>query len=281
MQNVIACIDGSASTLSVCDYAAWASTRYGLPLTLLHVLDRAQYPIPGDLSGCVGLGSREHLLDELTRLDEQRARLAREQGEHMLAAAQQRAAEAASVQASVLQRHGNLVDTLRDLETDMRLLVIGKQGEHTSSTGVGSQVESVARTLHRPMLIATGAYKEPKRAVIAFDGSETARKAVQMIGNSALFQGLDCHVLFTGQASAANSEQLEWARQTLAAAGIQTQQVVREGEVADVIPQYIAEHAMDMLVMGAYGHSAIRRFLVGSTTTRMIQQTSVPLLLLR
>ena len=172
--------------------------RYALPLALLHVLDRAQYLIPGDLSGSVGLGSRERLLDELTRLDEQRARLAREQGEHMLAAAQQRAAAAASVQASVLQRHGNLVDTLRDLETDMRLLVIGKQGEHTSSIGVGSQVESVARTLHGPMLIATGAYKEPKRAVIAFDGSETAHMTVQLIGHSALFQGLDCYLFFAG-----------------------------------------------------------------------------------
>jgi nucleotide-binding universal stress UspA family protein len=33
--------------------------------------------------------------------------------------------------------------------------------------------------------------------------------------------------------------------------------------------------------MGAYGHSKIREFLVGSTTTRMIRQSKVPLLLLR
>lgn len=281
MRHVIACIDGSSSATAVCDYAAWAGMRVGLPVKLLHVLDRAQYPVKGDLSGNVGLGSREHLLDELTKLDEQRARLAREQGEHLLAAAQARIAKAASCETTVIQRHGNLVDTLRDLETDIRLLVIGKQGEHTSSTGVGSNVESVARTLHRPILVATGKFRQPKRVLIAFDGSDTARKGVQTISQSPLFQGLDCHLLFVGQASGEINNQLEWARQVLAVAGIETQQVTREGEIADVMPQYIDEQAMDMLVMGAYGHSAIRRFLVGSTTTRMIQHTSIPLLLLR
>lgn len=33
--------------------------------------------------------------------------------------------------------------------------------------------------------------------------------------------------------------------------------------------------------MGAYGHSRIRQFLVGSTTTSMLRSTTSPLLLLR
>ena len=44
---------------------------------------------------------------------------------------------------------------------------------------------------------------------------------------------------------------------------------------------YRDEHAIDLVVTGAYGHSRIREFLVGSTTTRMIRQSKVPLLLLR
>jgi len=34
-------------------------------------------------------------------------------------------------------------------------------------------------------------------------------------------------------------------------------------------------------VMGAYGHSKIRQFLVGSTTTAMIEASKTPLLILR
>ncbi|MBL4609320.1 MAG: universal stress protein, partial [Pseudomonas sp.] len=40
-------------------------------------------------------------------------------------------------------------------------------------------------------------------------------------------------------------------------------------------------HDIDLLVMGAYGHSRIRQFFVGSTTTNILQKTSRPVLLLR
>ncbi len=73
MTNVVACIDGSNITPAVCDYAAWASLRLGAPLKFLHVLDKAEYPTtPKNLSGNIGLGSRERLLNELTELDEKR-----------------------------------------------------------------------------------------------------------------------------------------------------------------------------------------------------------------
>ena len=80
MTRVMACIDNSQSSLAVCDYAAWASQRLSAPLTLLHVLDKEKYPASADLSGNIGLGSREHLLEELAMLDAQRAKLALEHG---------------------------------------------------------------------------------------------------------------------------------------------------------------------------------------------------------
>ena len=38
---------------------------------------------------------------------------------------------------------------------------------------------------------------------------------------------------------------------------------------------------VDLIVMGAYGHSSLRRFFIGSNTTAMLEQTRVPLLMLR
>jgi nucleotide-binding universal stress UspA family protein len=34
-------------------------------------------------------------------------------------------------------------------------------------------------------------------------------------------------------------------------------------------------------VMGAYGHSRIRQFIVGSTTTTLLRSSDVPVLILR
>ncbi len=283
MNQVMACIDGSPQAAAVCDCAAWASQRLDAPLTLLHVLDQQQYPATGTLSGIIGLGSREYLLEELAALDAKRSKLALEEGRMMLDAARQRVATAGVTGAELRQRHGDLVDTLRDLESDTRLLVIGKQGEDSGSDLqlIGSQLESVIRTLHRPILVTPADFSVPASVMLAFDGSATSRKGVEMLAASPLFTGIPVHLVTVGEASDDNRGLLDSARDALVAAGFEVHTAIRAGEVEPALHAYQAEHGIDLLVMGAYGHSRIRQFLVGSTTTQMIRSTTTPLLLLR
>src|SRR5690554_5830937 len=105
-----------------------------------------------DLSGHIGLGAREHLLEELAQLDEQRARVAREQGRLMLQAARAWAVESGVDEPSTRQRNGTLVETLVELEGEMRLLVIGKRGEtaHQDSGHLGSNLVRTARSRLEP-----------------------------------------------------------------------------------------------------------------------------------
>ena len=283
MTQVMACIDGSSITLAVCDYAAWASRKMDAPLDFLHVLGRSDYPIPADLSGNIGLGSREHLLQELATLDEQRSRVALEQGRHMLDAAKARAIADGVPNPTSRQRHGELVDTLLEFQDEIRLLVMGRQGEQGDSAGehIGSHLENVVRTLHRPTLVIPSDYSEPQRILIAFDGSATTRKAVDMVARSPLFRGLPCHMVMVGADKDESREQLGWARTHLETAGFDVTAEIRQGEVEAVLCAYRTEHEIDLIVMGAYGHSRIREFLIGSTTTKLIRQSKVPLLLLR
>lgn len=280
MSKVIACIDGTSISPTVCDYAAWASLRLSAPLMFLHVLDKSEYPIERDLSGNIGLGSREALLEELAALDEKRGKLALEQGRVMLEAAQQRAIVDGVSDPGTLQRHGNLVETLVELEDQIRLLVMGKHDEHLGEH-VGSRLENVVRTLHRPILVTTATFKPPQRVMLAFDGSATTRKGVEMVAASPLFQGLPCHVVMVGADTSEHRTQLDWARDTLVRAGFEATAVLHAGEVERVLCDYRREQDIDLLIMGAYGHSVIRRFLVGSTTTNVIRNATVPVLLLR
>jgi nucleotide-binding universal stress UspA family protein len=280
MSKVIACIDGTPVSEAVCDYAAWASLRLDAPLEFLHVLEKSEYPNKSNLSGNIGLGSREALLNELAALDEKRGRLALEQGKHMLEAAVKRAKDDGVAQPTSRQRHGNLVETLTEIEEEIRLLVLGKHDEHLG-VHVGSRLENVVRTVHKPTLITTAEYVVPQRVMIAFDGSVTTRKGVEMIAASPLFKGLSCHVVSVGADTQSNRDQLEWAKTTLGAAGFDAPTTIDNGDVERVLCDYRKANDIDMLVMGAYGHSVIRRFLVGSTTTSVIRNASVPVLLLR
>jgi len=284
MKHVMACIDGSAASATVCDYAAWASVRLAAPLTFLHVLDEHQYPqAPSNLSGNIGLGSREHLLEELAALDQKRSKLAREQGQFLLDAAKQRVDQIGIVHPQTRQRHGDLVDCLKTLEDEIQLLVIGRNGEASEvlSEHIGSHVENVIRTLQRPILLTPVGFTKPQRFLIAYDGSETGHKSIEMIAASPLLAGLDCHLLMVGVDSSHAWDQLNWAKEQLQGAGLNVTVSIRTGEVEQVIQDYIQDQRIDLLIMGAYGHSRIRQFLVGSTTSNMLRKTSVPLLLLR
>lgn len=280
MTKVLACIDGTDVSPAVCDYAAWASLRMTAPLLLLHVLDKSEYPIQSNLSGNIGLGSREALLEELAALDEKRSRLALEQGRELLAAARARAVAAGVTDPATRQRHGSLVETLVEMEDGARLVVLGKHDEHLGEH-VGSRLESVVRTLHRPILVTTPEYHRPRRVMLAFDASATTRKGIEMVAASPLFRGLPCHVVMVGADSAEHRAQLDWARDTLTTAGFDAPAALRAGEVERVLCDYRREQDIDLLIMGAYGHSVIRRFLVGSTTTSVIRDATVPVLLLR
>lgn len=282
MKQVVACIDGSGSTQSVCDYASWAALRLKTPLTLFHVLDEARYPIEPDMTGNIGLGSREALLEQLAELDQKRSKIALEQGHHMLESAQQRALKEGVQDVSVRQRHGDLAESLRELEESMRLLVMGLHGEDSSRTNrVGSQIETVVRTMQRPILVAPETFTEPKSVMLAFDGSDSSRKGVRMLAESPIFKGLPLHLVMVSSDKKSSSASIEAAANHLRELGHDVRFEVRSGEVEPTLHAYQQAHNIDLLVMGAYGHSRIRQFLVGSTTTNLLQTTDSALLLLR
>lgn len=278
--KVIACIDGSEGTTAVSDYAAWSSLRMTAPLMLLHVLDRATYPPTTNYSGNIGLGSREALLQELAELDEKRSNLALQQGRSMLEEAKQRVIADGVSDPIVQQRHSNWLEALQTFEADTRLFVIGKHEEELK-THVGSQLETLVRSLHRPILVCPATYKKPERIMIAFDGSKTTHKVVEMVAGSPLFSGFACDVVMVGADNANNRSELDWAKQTLTTAGFEVTAVLLQGEVEKTLCEYEQQHQIDILVMGAYGHSVVRRFLVGSTTTGLLLKSPIPVLLLR
>ncbi|WP_301584279.1 universal stress protein [Halomonas alkaliantarctica] len=281
--RVFAAIDGSQYSESICDYAVWASKALDAPLSFIHTLDNHPQVTEPDLTGNLGLGTREHLLEKLSDIEEQRAKVAREQGRYMLDAAKARAMEAGIADPLCLQRNGTLVETLVENEKEMRLLVLGKRGEtaHQASGHLGSNLERVVREMHRPLLMVPKQFTQPKNVMMAFDGSKTARKGVEMLAKSPLFEGAACHVVIVGAETAENRSQLEWAIDVLESSGHQAEGVIRAGEIEETLRAYKQEHGIDLLVMGAYGHSRIRHLLVGSTTTAMLRNAHLPVLILR
>ncbi|RUO35515.1 universal stress protein UspA [Aliidiomarina shirensis] len=280
--HTVACIDGSALSDTVADYAAWSAKRLNNSLVLLNVLDDIRSSDEADFSGNIGMDERQRLLAEITELEEKRAKLSRQQGHAFLDAAQKHLSDFA-IEPLLRQRHGDLVDTLVDIEEEIRLLVIGRQGKRGDGIGqhIGHQVERVIRAMHKPTWVVTGKFQEPKQIMIAYDHSTTAKKAVEMVAGSPLFKGIPVHVVMVAAETNDHQAQLDNAAAKLSEEGFQVTTALVAGEVEDSLLKYADEQNMDVIVMGAYGHSRIREFFVGSHTNKLLSSTKVPLLLLR
>ncbi|MDX7689938.1 universal stress protein [Aeromonas caviae] len=281
MTNIFACIDGSLAMTAVCDAAAWASANTRLPVTLLHVLEKNEFEGHSDLSGNIGLGSREHLLKELAELDHQRSRLAHEQGRMLLNSGKAYLADLGMTGVETLQRHGQLVETTQELSSGMRMLIMGKQGTTHAHDLIGSNIESVIRTLPNPIMVVQPGFQAPSRFLFAYDASPTAKKVLELIASSPLLKGLECELVMVGEPSDEHERQLTQAKQVLKSAGVRVEAMLLQGEVVPVVCQHAEEVSCNLIVMGAYGHSRIRQFIVGSTTTGILKTTNVSVLLLR
>lgn len=283
MNRILACIDASIYATSVVEYAAWAARRLDAGIEVLHVIQRKDaVAARHDLSGAVGLGAKSALLDELTRIDEAEGRLAQEQGRALLSSARAHLASLGAAEPMLTHRHGGIVETIVEREADAALVVIGKRGASGdfAKGHLGSKVERVVRESVKPVLVASRAFRQPDAAVIAFDGGASARKALAFAATSPLFDGVRLDVVMAGRDDRESAERLTWARELLETRPEATV-TLSEGKAEDVIASAVAQAGAGMLVMGAYGHSALRRMLVGSTTTQMIRACTIPVLLFR
>ena len=281
--KIIALVDGSIYSASVCDHAAWIAGRTGSPVELLHVLGRREGAETQDRSGAIALGARTALLNELAALDAQRAKLMMERGRAILDDAKAKLEAAGVEEITTRLRHGDIVETVAEIEDEARAIVIGKRGEAADfATGhLGSNLERILRSARKPVLVASRAFQPIQKVLVAFDGGTSALKAVDHIAGSPVFQGLTVHVVTVGTASAQVTRGLENAQATLRAAGIIAETFILPGQPETALAQLVEKAGFNMLVMGAYGHSRIRTLIIGSTTTAMIRACKVPLVLMR
>jgi len=279
----IACIDGSQFTSAVCDYSVWLSKVLSSPFKAVYAIEQAVTTAAADLTGAIGLGAQELLLAELTELEQQRNKLEIQKGRQMLATVKARASEAGIEAPVTVQRHGSLTETLLDFEHETRVAVVGIRGEqHEEATDhLGAHLESLVRTIQRPILVVNCEFSEPKAAMIAYDGSSCSDKALEMVITSPMFNDIPVHIVYVAKEKGQGSDIVEKAKQKLLAAGRNVYAGVLEGDAAKALCQYQELHNIDLTVMGAFSHNRLRELVFGSFTAKMLLNTKVPLLLLR
>lgn len=277
-------IDGSVYTPSVLHYGAWIAGRLDLPVQVWHLLNpHREHAELADLSGNIGPGEHEELLEELVSVEEKKNRLARIQGEAILEDAHRVLKDAGVRQITTKQQHGTLVEHVAAETGQASLIVIGKRGRAHSQARdhLGSNMERVIREASCPVLVAAMEPQPVERFLLAYDGGKSSKKALEYILSQPLLQGLSCHLIRVGHATPETQREMDEARKQLEEKGFKVDSRIIAGDPAQVFSVLVEKEDIQLLVMGAYGHSRVRQFLVGSTTTEMIRSCRIPVLMFR
>jgi nucleotide-binding universal stress UspA family protein len=248
-----------------------------------------------DLSGAIGVDAQTKLKEELVAYEEAKSRLAQSHARAILTDAQQHLKTSGVVRVETEAAHGELIDSIEHFGTDADLIVIGKRGEHAdlivigkrgehadlAKLHLGGNLERVIRSARHPILVASRAFQPIERFLIAYDGSPSVLKAVDFVLRNPLLRGLHCHLLRAGRIDDNARYYLEETAGKLRNAGFEVTTHATVGLAEEVISAAVKEHGINLLVMGAYGHSRIREFILGSTTTTMVRTCLVPVLMFR
>lgn len=277
IKKILVGIDTSEHSRNAQAYAFHIAHKLEANLIGLHVVDIVS--IEGsffhDISGSLGL---EPYLDFSSKMRE----VLTERGKVVL----EEFAEAArreNVTAETVLDMGIVANQICERAKSADLVVIGYKGVHEGfSTGLlGSTAESVARKSPRPVFISPKKFREIKRPVLAYDGSERASRAMRAAAEFAVSFDVPITVITVSRDPQLGERTLDQARAYFEPYKPPAQFRLIAGHANEEIVRFLKENDADLLFIGAYGHSRIIEMVIGSTTEFVLRNSPCPVFLSR
>lgn len=275
IKRILVATDGSEQATLGVHYAVALASKCQAQLTGLHVVDvkLLEGPILRDISASLGTAPYVNYQNNIALILEERGRA-------VLAAVQTVCAEA-GIECQTELATGAVPRTILEHAELADVIVMGRAGEHTEWLDgvVGSTTAAVARRASQPVLVTGRRELGGNRFVVAYDGSQHAKRALKAAVQLSPSWMERCHILIVGedQAPALQEEIAAY----LGAHDLDHDVVIRDGDPSEAIVAYASEAGADLLVMGAYGHTKVRELVVGSTTAYALNHAPCPLLLCR
>ena len=164
------------------------------------------------------------------------------------------------------------------------MLIMGARGEFAkwSDKMLGATLEAISRLSIKPVFVSPRDFREVKKIMVAYDGSENASKALQLSAFFASKLELPLLLLNVSESQETGDKILQEARDYLAPYKIPgITEKITAGDADKQIVQVSQQENIDLIIMGSYGHSRIREAILGSTTVQTMRKVEIPILMAR
>lgn len=259
-KSILAAVKPASTQKYVIDYAVELAARVGAELSVCTVIDRWRISPPEPMP--IGAGS--------FKVDRDAERMKRAESEAAaLLEAGRAASSAAGIECRVERLEGEVVEMLTRRTHEVDLLVVGD----TTADDGGDESLIVRALKHagRPTIVVPRRPLLGNETVVAYDGSLQAARAMASFAYSGLGVGRKVHVVSCDADAAAATKQAEVACRFLQRHGLAAQPEPATIAPITAIRAAIADHSAGLLVMGMFGNSPVREFLLGSATRSILQ----------
>lgn len=161
---------------------------------------------------------------------------------------------------------------------DLIALPCGENGRGA----IGAELQMLVKHLPHPFLIASEENPAIRRIAVAYDGRPGAVRALMAAADLVHFwnpAGVELVVAQVRVDGDPAAGLLGPARRYLESYGIPFRVRHLAGEVDRALVEFGEDDEVDLLCMGAYGHSTLREMVAGSTTHRVVRRRRKPILL--
>jgi nucleotide-binding universal stress UspA family protein len=277
-KSILVPIDGSDTSLVAVDYAIELSRSFDSEITGISIIDikKLAGPFMRDLGtsigGMVPYGDFQQNVRKFLE-DTCRAALDELEGK----------CDTASTPCTRTIKEGVVSKEIVESAKRCDMISMGMAGEHAfwRDAFLGSNLESVVRQTHKPVLVTPEKYKKITKILVAYDASTFSTKALIAGADIAQQMKIPLTVVTVSDDKKSGEDVLSQAAENLKDCNITYDKVLKDGEVVSVIMDLCKEGSYDLLVIGAYGHSKIRELILGNTTVQLMRKVTCPVLLCR
>ncbi len=206
----------------------------------------------------------------------------KELGEKALRDLRQQAATA-GVTIETYFETGVVPEIILEYAQNADLVVMGRRGVGGKWRGplFGSTFEAVVRRAPCPVLATVSDPRPLNTLLVAYDGSDRARDALEIAMHLALEKDRRLIILTVDDGkhdrAAASFEAAALAREK----GLSAERRFVKGHVAEQILITAEEENVDLILIGAYGHSRFLAAILGSTVDDVVHQATSPVMICR
>jgi nucleotide-binding universal stress UspA family protein len=277
MKTILAAVDNSPYTSVVAEYACDLASLAGAGVLAAYIIDARLVSgtiarllgeaLPAPAEGCAGDAFASRL---------------EAHGREALTDVEKLCADRGLLSQSILER-GRPAEALAAMAPMYDVAVVGSYGSEAEyrSSLLGSTAADFLRLTTRPVLLAQREHRPIQRAIVGYDASPEATRALTALISLAAAGEWRLTIVLAGDDSdhAAALSTKAAAFDGLAATSHEV--LIRLGEPATVLLDLIDELSADLIAVGSRGLNKLAQLLMGSTSDTLARQAPVPVMVFK